>query len=728
MIQFFEKENKFVLSTENTSYIFRILPNGTPEHIYYGAKAAGENSGLLQHTYAVSSFSPRLMLGDSDASLDNLNQEYSAFGTGDFRSPAISVETACGVRVNLLKYKGHRIISGKPALSGLPHTVAVSDSTQTLEIELSDDVCGFSAKLSYSVFEEENIIARSVTVRNESNSPVRLLKAASASVDFDVSNFDMVSLSGAWARERHIERYPLHHGTTSIESRRGASGHQLNPFAALAERNADENSGGVYGFALVYSGDFKISAELSQLGSVRLMLGINPETFSWKLEPGESFITPEALLTYSSSGFNGMSHNFHNICRNCLGASSKNLKHPIVINNWEAMYFSLNEEKILKFIDDCKGLGIDTFVMDDGWFGHRDSDDSSLGDWFIDRNKFPNGFEPIVRRCRENGMRFGIWFEPEMISRDSELFGAHPDWCIHSPGREPVESRNQLVLDMSRAEVRDNIYAQVADILGKYDISYVKWDMNRNITDNGSQSLSADRQSEHSHRYILGVYELMERLTGDFPNVFFEGCSGGGGRFDFGMLYYMPQIWTSDDTDALERLYIQYGTSYVYPPSSMVAHISAVPNHQTGRITPFHTRGEVAQMCNYGYELDIGKLPDSEKQQISGQVKKHRDIDGLVQNGDFYRLKNPFAGNECSWELVSQDKSRAYVMFAFKSAVPNPETVRLHLKGLAPNTEYFVDELGCSFSGDTLMNIGLPITERHGDYEAFSFNIYTKDR
>lgn len=705
MIQFFEKENKFMLSTENTSYIFRILPNGTPEHIYYGAKAAGENSGLLQHTYAVSSFSPRLMLGDSDASLDNLNQEYSAFGTGDFRSPAISVETACGVRVNLLKYKGHRIVSGKPALSGLPHTVAVSDSTQTLEIELSDDVCGFSAKLSYSVFEEENIIARSVTVRNESNSPVRLLKAASASVDFDESDFDMVSLSGAWARERHIERYPLHHGTTSIESRRGASGHQLNPFAALAERNADENSGGVYGFALVYSGDFKISAELSQLGSVRLMLGINPETFSWKLEPGESFITPEALLTYSSSGFNGMSHNFHNICRNCLGASSKNLKHPIVINNWEAMYFSLNEEKILKFIDDCKGLGIDTFVMDDGWFGHRDSDNSSLGDWFVNESKLKGGLTKLIERVNAEGVQFGIWYEPEMISEDSELYKAHPDWCVHVEGREQSPARQQYVIDMTRQDVRDCIFNQMYDVLSKNNIAYLKWDYNRAITEPASVMLDARHSKEFFHRFILGTYELMDRITSAFPHILFESCAGGGGRFDAGMLYYMPQAWASDNTDPIERLTIQFGTTMCYPASSMGAHVSACDR------TGIETKAAVAMAGTFGYELDPKEMSEEDKEKVKEQVKNYHRYYNVIHFGDLYRIIAPTDDEfKCAWEYVAKDKSEALLTVVIKNRAPH-DFLLIKMKGLDPEKMYSDETDGEIYSGALLMNAGINLTD-----------------
>ena len=435
-------------------------------------------------------------------------------------------------------------------------------------------------------------------------------------------------------------------------------------------------------------------------------------------------MTPEALLTFSDKGFNGMSQNFHEICRRQLGKSAdRSMRHPVIINSWEAMYFDITEEKLRQFAQDSKDLGIDVLVLDDGWFGHRDRDNSSLGDWYVDKRKFPNGLKPVIDACHENGMDFGIWVEPEMISADSDLYRAHPDWAIHCDDLAPIESRWQLVLDMARPEIVDYIYEKIAAILAENDIAYVKWDMNRNLTDNGSAFLPAHRQKEHTHRYMLGVYDLMDRLTKRFPHILFEGCSGGGGRFDFGILYYMPQFWTSDNSDAIQRLKIQYGTSMVYPPESMVAHVSACPNHQNGRVTPFETRGEAAQMCSFGYALDPGKLTDAERAAIRQQIRKHRRLEFLTQNGDFYRLVSPFETEECGWQMVSKDKKESYVMFCFTLGTTNDRYGYLRLEGLDPDGKYEVAPLGVTLTGATLMNAGLPLRYFEKDFVAVSFEL-----
>ncbi len=719
------QKNQFLyLETKNTSYIMRTLENGMLQHVYYGARVSQDDFSFYNF-YRECSFSPVFRMDGLVTSYDAIPQEYATFGRGDFRQPSLIVETADGRRVNELRYKEYAILKGRPGLKGLPFLDTDTEDVETLALTMKDNFSGVEVVLYYSVFAEEDIISRYVLVRNTSGEPVQIRSAASLSVDFERADFDFVSLAGAWIRERHISRRPLAPGITSIESRCGSSSHRLNPFAALAAKNADENMGDVYGFSLIYSADFKISAEVDQYDDTRLQVGINPETFSWKLAAGEEFVTPEALMTYTREGFNGMSLNFHHVSRNHLGKfADQSLAHPLLINSWEAMYFGITEEKIKKFILDCRGLGIDTFVLDDGWFGHRDDDASSLGDWFVDKNKFKEGLHEVVDFCRQNEMKFGIWFEPEMISRDSVLFETHPDWCIHCGDAAPVESRNQMVLDMSRQEVVDGIYEQMATIIREYDISYIKWDFNRNLTDNGSHTLPADCQGEHTHRYILGVYNLMQRLKESFPDVFFEGCSGGGGRFDFGILYYMPQIWTSDDTDAVERLKIQYGTSYVYPPAAMSAHVSACPNHQIGRTTPLEIRGEVAQMCNFGYEFNIGSLSEEEREQIRKQVIKHRQLEPLIARGDYYRLKSPYESNLCVWQLVSEDQSRSYVCVAFQNAMPNPKGEYVRLKGLCKDKKYRIEPLHVVVSGDSLMNAGLPMRQPGWeDHKVYAFDL-----
>ena len=717
----------FYLETAHTSYIMRILSNGILQQVYYGKKISRDDLTYYQ-LFRERAFSPLLILDGKEASRDTIPQEYPTFGRGDYRKPAILVEGEDGRCVSELCYAGYEILEKKPQIKGMPQLDVDTEGTQTLAITLKDELAGFDVVLYYSVFEKEDIISRFVEIKNRSEKSLQIQNAASLSIDLQRADFDFISLKGAWARERHICRRGIEQGTTSIESRRGSSSHQLNPFVALAGKHTDELQGEVYGFALIYSADFQASAEVNQFENTRFQIGLNPETFSWKLCPGESFITPEAIMTYTADGLNAMSQNFHQICRNHLGKSAdRSIVHPVIINSWEAMYFELSEARIKQFLKDCKGLGIDTFVLDDGWFGHRDNDRSSLGDWFVDKRKFPEGLRNVADFCKENGMGFGIWFEPEMISKDSQLYEKHPDWCIRCGAYEPVESRWQMVLDMSRPEVVDYVFEQMSNIIREYNISYIKWDFNRNLTDNGSVVLPADRQKEHTHRYMLGVYSLMQRLNESFPEVFFEGCSGGGGRYDFGILYYMTQIWTSDDSDSVERLKIQYGTSMVYPPSSMVAHVSACPNHQTGRTTPFATRGEVAQMCNYGYEFDVGKLSNEEKEGMKEQIKKHRELEKLVQNGLFYRLKSPFEEKVCAWEMVSEDKEKAYVCVGFLTTEPNPNAFYLRVCGLNEKQQYYIKQLDIIVSGDTLMNAGIPIMmPENTDYACLDFDFDMK--
>lgn len=724
MIFFREDTKTFFLNTVNSSYVIKILKDDMLCHWYYGASIGDDNLDSLnlfvKHEYMQHEEIDKWIVSKNSAPF-----EYPISGNGDYRLPAVLTENENGQCASNLVFKSYQITKGKNQIEGLPSFDKNCQDIDTLEIVLKDTVSNYEVSLFYSVFEKEDAITRHSVIRNTSDSGLKLLSAQSLSIDFEAQQFELITLDGAWARERHINRRPIFGGITSIESSRGATGHQHNTFAALVSPDTTENCGDVYGFSLVYSGNFKIAAEVDQFASTRLQMGINPFNFCYNLAPGESFSTPEAVMVYSKNGLNGMSRCFHSMCRNHLGKSSEKIARPIVINSWEAMYFNMSEEVIEKFVKSCNGLGIDTFVLDDGWFGKRDNDDTSLGDWFIDQAKFPNGFDPIVKICKQNNMKFGIWIEPEMISRKSELYEAHPDWCIHVKNKDMTESRQQLVLDMSRPEIVDYIYEQISTILEKYDITYIKWDMNRNITDAGSAKLAPEQQGEFFHRYILGVYELMRRLTTKFPKVLFEGCAGGGGRFDFGVLYYMPQIWTSDDTDAIERLKIQYGTSLVYPPSAMSAHVSACPNHQTGRSTQFKTRGDVAQMCNFGYELDVAKLNTSEKIQIKEQIALHKRIEDMISSGTFFRLESPFTSDFCSWQLVSPNKKSAFVMMASQKLTPNISGHFIKLQGLLPDKIYKISPLSIQLSGKTLMNFGLPLTALH-DFETLTFELKTE--
>lgn len=714
------QHNAFYLETDHTSYILRLLSDGTLSHTYYGPRIPAED---LSWAWIVGGIpnNPSFRFTDGVSSQGTLPQECPVFGTGDFRLPALSVQNADGRSVNRLVYHSHRILDTKPHLPGLPQLEA---DAPTLQITLRDEVGNYNVILSYSVFAAEDVIARHTVIQNTGNTPIFLNRAASMSMDLQRSDLQLLSLYGGSTHERNIRRSELIQGMTSLQSRRGASSHQLNPFAALVQPHTTETQGEVYAAALVYSGDFQITAEVDECGTTRFVAGLNPETFRWKLAPGEEFVTPEALLTYSDAGLEKMSHSYHDVCRRYLGkCADPSVAHPIVLNSWEAMYFQLNEEKLTDMIRRCRGLGIDTFVVDDGWFGHRNSADSSLGDWFVDPDKFPNGLQKVIEVCHENGMKFGLWLEPEMISQDSVLSRAHPDWHIHVPGRDPVLSRDQWVLDMAREDVRDHIFGQLETLLSTYDISYIKWDMNRNITDNGAAWLPADRQGEHSHRYMLGVYDLLERVNRRFPHVFIEGCAAGGGRFDFGILYYCPQIWTSDNSDAIARLKIQTGTSLVYPPSTMAGHVSACPNHQNYRMTPFETRGSVAQMCSFGYELDVGTLCEEERAQIIAQTEKHRQLEPLVNHGSFYRLLSPFESYICAWELVSQDRDHAFLTVVFAQMTPNRRGLRIQLRGLDPDRQYRVIPGDYTASGRVLMNVGIHARPPKKDYGSLTFDL-----
>lgn len=714
----FNKDTKtFHLQSKNTSYLIKVLETGHLIHLYWGRKLNTDNLDYLIEANLWGSF-----LSNTDNidtfQLEANSQEYPGYGSTDLRSPAVELLFEDGTTATDFRYDGYQITRGKNKLQGLPATyVENDDEAETLEIFMKDSLKNVKIVLRYTVFAEYDAIAKNVRIINESDEEVNIKRLLSANVDFRDDEFDFIHLSGAWARERHIVRTELRSGSQSIESRRGASSHAQNPFMALARKNATENNGDVYGFSLVYSGNFLANVEVDMYFKSRAQIGINPFDFNWLLKKGQEFQTPEAVLVYSPDGLTGMSHIYHKLYekRLCRGKHRDKVR-PVLINNWEATYFDFNETNIKEIAREAKGLGIELFVLDDGWFGTRNNDDSSLGDWFVNEEKLKGGLGNLVSEINEMGMQFGLWFEPEMISPVSKLYEEHPDWCIHIPGRIRNEARKQLILDLSRDEVCDYIIKSVSDILESVDISYVKWDMNRNMSEIGSAGLSAERQRELPHRYMLGLYRVLEEITTKFPNVLFESCSGGGGRFDPGMLYYMPQTWTSDDTDAIERLKIQFGTSLVYPSASMGCHVSAVPNHQVHRNTSIETRGVVAMAGNFGYELDITKLSEEEKNAIREQVSLYKDIRETVQFGDSYRLLSPFEGNSVAWMNISQDKNEVVVSYVKQYAEPNKWNKPLKLTALDKDSSYEIIGENLIVGADELMNIGLIIPELKGDY------------
>lgn len=716
----------FHLQGRGTSYVMGLVRSAYLAHIHWGARIRGTNAEGLLALRRRCSFSPSTVPEDLDLSLDTIPQEFPGFGSSDFREPAYQVRLADGTTVAELTYESHRIFNGKKPLEGLPSTYAQEEAeAETLEIDLVDKHVGLRATLSYTLFRDYDAIARSVRYVNEGTSPMSLVRAMSMGIDMPRDGFDALHLRGAWARERYPERRPVTTGGTTIESRRGASGHSLNPFIALMDKRADEDRGEVFGFSLVYSGSFAAHAEADPYGHTRLVMGINPFDFEWRLEPGESFSSPEVVLAYSAEGLGGMSRIYHKLYRNrlCRG-SHRDQERPVLVNNWEATYFQFDEGTIEELASAGAELGAELFVLDDGWFGRRDDSRSSLGDWFVDSRKLPNGLADLVDRVNRLGLRFGLWFEPEMVSPDSELYRAHPDWCLHVPGRRRTEARSQLVLDFSRRDVREYVTESIGAILASSPIDYVKWDMNRNMTEIGSALLPPERQRETAHRYMLGLYEVLERLTSRFPRILFESCSGGGGRFDPGMLHYMPQTWTSDNTDAVERLKIQYGTSLVYPAITMGAHVSAVPNHQVHRTTSFGFRGHAAMSGNFGYELNLGALSEGEKDEARRQIRVYKQLRRVVQFGDHYRLRSPFEGNEAAWIFVSEDRKEALVAYFRIMAEPNDPLRKLRLKGLDGQTDYLVDDPelpesgGETFGGDELMSAGLRLPVWKGDYRS----------
>ena len=716
-----QAEQVFTLQTKRTTYQMKAGDYGILLHLYYGARVEDCTMDYLLHRKDVGfSGNPYEAGEDRTFSLDTLPQEFPSYGVGDYRNNCVGVCQADGTRAADFRYVSWEIREGAHKIPGLPCLFDEDETAETLVIFLEDAASSLKLELYYVVFADRDVIARSARITNGGKEAVRLEKMMSACLELPNGSWEAIHFHGRHAMERRLERLPLMHGTMEVGSRRGTSSHQHNPGVILCSPDATEEHGGCYGLSLIYSGSFSMEIEMDQMDSVRAVCGINPEFFEYRLEPGEAFDTPQLMMTYSGSGLGRMSANFHSIIRhNLCRGKYKFARRPVLINNWEATYFDFNEEKILSIARQASELGIEMLVLDDGWFGSRDSDNAGLGDWFVNTDKLKGGLTDLVTGINGLGMKFGIWIEPEMVNEDSRLYREHPDWALTIPGRKPCRSRNQLVLDMSRSEVRDYVFDSIAAVLKSANVEYVKWDMNRSICDVYSAALPKERQGEVYHRYVLGIYDLMERFTSSFPNILFEGCSGGGGRFDPAILYYSPQIWCSDDTDGIERLEIQYGTSFFYPISAVGSHVSAIPNHQTGRRTPLATRGVVAMAGSFGYEMDLNLLTEDEKEAVKAQVEDYKKYYDLIHNGDYYRLTSPQGDSGfTAWQFVSGDKTRTLLNLVITHVRANAPDLWFKLRGLDPEKRYRLEENGRIYSGSALMNAGISIPMIMGDYPA----------
>ena len=696
----------FHLQTKHTSYVFHVIEDGSLGQLYYGPKIPFKDDYANLNTREEHDCTNTRTDEDVEFQAELLKQEYAGLGKGDYRYPAFQITYPNGSRTSEFQYRDYELKDGKARLTGLPSTFADdSNDSQTLTVKLADG--DLELQLHYTIFADEDVIVRSTTFVNHGKT-VFLNRALSAQLDLPDANYDFIQFAGSWSRERHLHRSHLRPGTQSISSLRTASSHQENPFFMLARPHTDNNQGAVFGFNFVYSGNFLDSVEVDQFDTTRVLIGINPDEFGWKLNSGDSFQTPEVIFSYTDNGFNALSQQLGAFyAQHLINPHFAHQERPILINNWEATFMDFTEDKLMPIVERAKELGIEMFVLDDGWFGHRDDDRSSLGDWFVDEKKFNHGIAGFAKRVHDLDMKFGLWFEPEMISIDSKLYQTHPEWMIKTPGRGQTPGRHQFVLDMSRQEVVDYLFGLMSHIIQDAKLDYIKWDMNRNITEMYGADLPADQQLEFSHRYILGVYDLYDRLTKAFPDVLFESCASGGGRFDLGMMYYAPQAWCSDDTDAIERIKIQDGTSYGYTPSMWGAHVSAVPNDQVGRLTSIDMRAKVAYFGAFGYELDVTELSDEEQATIKQQVAFYKQYRKLFQFGTFYRLETPdTSDNVYGWETVSPDKQTAIGMRYQILNGANPAYIRYYFKGLDPERHYTVNDGSEVFSGAELMNAG----------------------
>lgn len=719
-IKYHEAEKVFDLRTENSTYQMQVREYDTLVHLYYGCPVG--DSLITDRIVCVDrgfSGNPYEAGKDKTFSLDTLPQEYTAYGNGDYRINGLEVEQADGSDAANLKFESYKITKGKYSLKGLPAMFAKEDEAETLEIVLADRVSGLKAHLLYSVFPHLDVITRAVRLEQTGETPVTVKKAMSMEMDFEYREMDAVHFYGRHNVERQMERTHLGHANWSVGSIRGTSSHHHNPFVILCDRNTEETYGNCYGYALAYSGNFTFETEVDQVGHTRVVMGIHPYHFAWTLEKGDTFETPEVIMSYSAEGFGKLSRIYHDAYRNNL-IRSKYVEQPrpILVNNWEATYFDFDADKLYHIAEEARNIGLDMFVLDDGWFGKRDNDWCALGDWEVNEEKIKGGLPALAERIHGLGLKFGLWVEPEMISEDSDLYRAHPDWAFAIPGRVPNHSRNQLVLDMTREDVREYLLERLTTIVHDAKIDYVKWDMNRSVCDVYSHVAAQSRNGELYHRYVLGVYDLMERFLAACPNLLLEGCSGGGGRYDAGMMYYSPQIWCSDNTDAINRLSIQYGSSFFYPISTVGSHVSVCPNHQTGRVTPFWTRGDVALAGSFGYEMDLNKISDEEKEMVKEQVAAMHTYYDLTHEGLYYRLTGLKKQDFMAWEFVAKDQSRALLTIVKTDAEGNMLPVHTKVCGLAEDKLY-----RCSLDqevrlGRTWNRAGLTLHQVLEEYES----------
>ena len=715
-----EQEKLFTLSTKNSGYQMKVDSYGFLHHLHYGKPVGSTDMSYMYYNYdrgfSGNPYEARYTRGFS---LDTMGQEYTSYGVGDFRVSSIEVTNGDGSRCADMRYAGYEIRQGKYGLTGLPAMYDNGGEAETLIITLRDPVTALTVKLYYGVFEQLDIVTRAAEIVNGGDSAVTLEKASSVCLDIPFGRWDIIQFHGRHLMERQPERMPISHSIHTVSSTRGMSSHHHNPFVIVCDSQANEDSGECYGLMLVYSGNHKTEAELDQLDSVRVVMGINDTHFSWKLAPGETFTAPEVIMTYTDSGLTALSHNYHRaIRRNVCRGKYKLARRPVLLNSWEANYFDFNEDKLIEQAKLAADMGVELFVLDDGWFGVRDDDNSGLGDWTVNKNKLPHGLDGLAKSINELGMKFGLWIEPEMVNEDSNLYRAHPDLALTVPGRKPMLGRNQLVLDMSRADVREYLYNSISKLLRQTNIEYIKWDFNRAVSDLYSNKLAPECQGEVSHRFVLGTYELMDRLTGEFPDVLFEGCAGGGGRFDAGIMYYSPQIWLSDDTDPIERLKIQRGTSFAYPVSTYGSHVSASPNHQTGRTTPLNTRAVVAMSGTFGYELDPVILDREQRDQIRHQISSFKAYYDLIQDGEYYRLTAPDGPHFWAWQFVSHDRSESLLSLVITHTLPNSPLIHVRMKGLDPKAIYRSSSTGKEYTGAALMYGGCSFPIMLGDYSA----------
>lgn len=725
-ILFAEKDQTFTLHTKNTTYQMKVDQYGFLLHLYYGRRTGGCMDYLLSYLDRGFSGNPYDAGLDRTYSMDVLPQELPCQGTGDYRSPSVIIKNPDGSYGCDFRYKSYQILDEKYSLPGLPAVYAAEGEAQTLKICMEDRITKVRITLLYGVLPEQDIITRSAVIENEGDGKICLKKAQAACLDWLHGEFDLLSFYGRHAMERNVQRTSVSHGAQVIGSRRGASSHQYNPMMILAEKETTEDAGSCYAMSFVYSGNFKGEVEKDQFNQTRALLGLSDELFSYPLAPGKRFCIPEVILTYSSRGLSRLSQNLHRCIRThiCRGKYKDSVR-PILLNSWEASYFDITGESVYQLARQSAELGIDMLVMDDGWFGRRDDDNSGLGDWYVNENKLGESLGSLIQRINGLGVKFGIWIEPESINEDSELYREHPDWVLSVPGRSPIRARNQLVLDFSRPDVVDYIFERICGILDQGNIEYVKWDMNRSLSD--CYSRDKEDQGRVQHDYMLGLYDFLERLIQRYPNILLEGCSGGGGRFDAGMLYYSPQIWCSDNTDALDRVHIQYGTSFGYPISAVGSHVSAVPNHQTGRLTPLRTRGIAAMAGTFGYELDPGKLLEVEREQIREQLSTYRRHAKLIQAGLYYRLTDPSTHVAGAWEFLSDDASEALVNVVMQEIHGNMPVTYIRLKGLRSGCMYQEMHSGKTYASDALMEEGLPLPDQSGEYRAYQMYFTVTD-